>query len=513
MRLLLLVWSFVLLLSGVFLVEGAAPPIVPSPAIAVIAARDDARKFSYLDRIFIRYLWVPEEGRNRAFLRAASKLNYNLLSRDSEIQDVVEVTPWLWRIDVRDVRWRPSIWEEASRVDVFFHERFKAIKSFRKEYYWPGGYDRKGKFWSVGKYQENVKVGDVVDYSARWLPTKEIVELRKLLYTEVPILHAGWFLAQSSRQVSLRNKQTGIGYYDFLELKKRNDYFRLLGFNERVSKNIYREMRAALELSGISPQNRQIVRFQGASGGVWVTLDTSNQSGRGVAIQNLRDGEFKHEAEEWYGFLPNDLPATFLSDDKGVRQDFAPGDKLGLHDDSVLNESRDKRIHINLGCIRCHAGNILQPIDDYIRKTHRNALGLGAKKREDVLAARRQYFSDITKRLNRDVIKYAEKFTEATITPDFPKGLTPQRAVEIYARAYHAYADDKIYPEDAARELGVTKNRLMDILEWHHKNPKKVDLRLSPFLVKPKPLPISRLTWEDVYDQAQLLVAGYLQDR
>ncbi len=507
------VWLFWILFSGIVLVKSAGPlPVQSSPGIAVTAAYRDALTIPEQDRRYCLYLWVPEEGRLRAFLRAAFKLHFNLLSHDPEIQDVVEVTPWLWRIDVRDVRWPRPLLEKAAKSDIFFHEKFRALKSFRKQYYWPGGYDDREKFWPAGGYTESVKAGENVHVSARWLPTKDIVALRKLLYSEVPIVHAAWLFVQSARQLSLRNKQEGLGYYDFHGLKTRDDYFKVIGFNERLSRKLFREMRAALEFSGISPQNRQVVRLQGVSGGVWVTLDTSKQEGKGIAISRLKHGEFKHEAEEWYAHLPNDLPITFLSDNKGVRQDIAPGDKIGLHDDSVLNESRSKTLHINLGCIQCHAGNILQPLDDYVRKTYQNALGLGAKKREDVLIARRLYFSDITKRLQRDVLKYSEKFTEATVTPDFRKGLTPQRAAEIYARSFHAYATDKVFPEDAARELGVTKNRLMDILEWHHRNPKKVDPRLTPFLVKPKPLPISRLTWEDCYSQAQILIAGYLPD-
>src|SRR5207253_2525217 len=86
------------------------------------------------------------------------------------------------------------------------------------------------------------------------------------------------------------------------------------------------------------------------------------------AVRNLRRGDFRHQAEEHYLTLPNGLPVYFLGNAQGERQDSAP-DFIGS-DTSVLNVSRDGRIHVCLGCVRCHAGNVLQPIDDWARKNY-----------------------------------------------------------------------------------------------------------------------------------------------
>jgi hypothetical protein len=235
-----------------------------------------------------------------------------------------------------------------------------------------------------------------------------------------------------------------------------------------------------------------------------------------VPLRNLERGAFAHQIEEWYGRLPSGLPATFLADDRGVRQNNAPADAAGFRDNSPLNESNDGRIHVNLACLRCHAGKVLLPINDYARKVFREprALGIPAEPgKEDLARARtlqlqRQYLSALERPFRRDQEDYQDALTRATVTPDFPQGLLPQKAVEVYARSYHAYADDPVTRARAAAELGTTEVEWSAALAWGLREVKTLDVRLVPLEGK-DPLPLHRLTWEDVYAEAQKLLAAY----
>jgi hypothetical protein len=249
-----------------FLLASAAT--ASSPAEAVAAAAADVIRLPLKDRLFARYFWASAPPRERADLRAAFRLHVNLLSRESEMADVALVQPWLWRIDLRDVDWDPAVFENAAAIDVFFHTRVTLAQDAVVAGFWPGGVDRADKlFYKQGKFTQAKKKGDVVNVAAPWLDAKQINLLREQTMSETPIVEARWFLVQSARQLSLRNKQTGLGYYDFLQVRDRTGYFALIGLDEKASIKLKREIRAALDLSGVSQQNRQVVRLQSVTGG------------------------------------------------------------------------------------------------------------------------------------------------------------------------------------------------------------------------------------------------------
>lgn len=481
-----------------------AQPIESEIRKAVTIANQDAQQLSKLTDVqSIRYFWSYST--NDKF-KVSFQFHLNLLSRYNRIIRPVEVTPNLWRVDIDELKWDRATLEAAQFVDIFFHIRKRYKEEQTVKVYWPGGFDTlKKKSFDKKMYAVKFPVGKDIPLSAPWLPTTEIINLRELLYTEVPILNAEWFLVQSARQLSLANQQTGIGYYDFLGLKNRNDFFKLLRFNQKDAEEIYKEIKAVQEFSKVSPHPRQIVRYNSTSGPVWVALDTNKPLDKGISLNNLDN--FDHQIEEWYGFLYNGLPVTFLSDDKGNRQNNAPADAVGFHDNSPLNESRDGRIHVNLACIRCHAGSVLRPIDDYIRKIYKPPLALGDKDKQAYLKRQAQYFSNLEKWYKRDVADYQEAFTEATVTKEHPKGLTAQQAVEYYIKSYHNYADYPVTIEQAARELGVKQDIFLNKLNFFNKVIKGLDQRLAPFIAD-RPQPISRNTWEDVYPLAQQLLIG-----
>lgn len=505
----------------------AEPPPLSTPADAVLMAAQDIARVPYSDQPFQRYLWVvsPSDSYARTW-----KLHLNLLSRYSEMVGFVEIQPWLWRVDVRDPQWDANVWENAAKSDPFFHVRVKLKEDTVFRRYKPGP----SRFRSRASFLQRAKAGEQVTLSGPLLPVEAVNALRKATSSESPVLMAEWLFVQSATQRNLRNEDdSGIGYFDWLQVKDRADYFRLISFRIKESQLFGREFQAALEFSRISPQNRQIVRYLSIGGGVWATLDTDKQVNRGVALRNLKrkgKGAFKHNTEEWYGPLSNGLPATFLSDDKGNRQNVAPGDTHGLHDTSPANESNNKALQNNLGCMNCHAGQVLQPFRDDIRqqfaavtdpKTGKKVPGYllsGAINKKDEVEFRKLYLSDIYFWLAEDRRHYHRAFAAATIldlSDPLDKGLTAAAAAKAYSRAYYRYAIDPVTLSSSARELGVTRELWLSALRRYAKPldlPTLADIPLSRFLAE-EPLTISRLTWEDSFPLAQEILAVEIKAR
>ncbi len=496
------------------LLAGTGPPAsraVP-PAIAVMVAAQDLAKVHPDDQKTQRYLFDPYPSATRA---SVYNLHWNLVSREGEMQKLVRVRPWLYRIDLADFRLDAGVWENAAGQDPYFHRAVKLKRDTSFARYWPGGRDTKtGKFFSRKSYTAFRKKGALVSVHAAHLPAVELDYLRKTTYSEAPLLRADWLLAQSARQQNaLGRADAGLGYYDFLALKNLADYVKLVDLDvKNVGKTspFGREFRSALEQSGVSPNNRQIVRFPSRGGGGWVTIDTAKQKGDGIALRNLRPGEFsrKQQAQEWITPLPNGLPAYFTGDQDGKRADVVPGDKFGLHDDSPLNESRRRAIDPMISCISCHEGKVLKDFKDDVRAMNRPGtwLGLGTKKKKVDREFRRLYLSDVYFYLARDQRDYARAFGLAT------GGLEVGVAVRAYCRTFHAYSTDVVTHEMAARELGVSTRVWVNALRWYARPQgetyRLADVPLSRYLMK-KPLPLSRLTFEDSYSLAQDILAGY----
>lgn len=494
----------------------SAAPVVReaagSPAAAAALAYADARTLPKQDNYYHRWLWVSSDPKKRDDFLVVLKAHLNLLSTQSEFGTPVLIAPDVVRIDLRDygLQKKLNVWEKFADNDVFFHAPVKYLKDAEVAIYWPGGYDPvKEKDYERGWYDVAVKAGTTRHEAAPWLPRKEIDGLRAVSYSESPILMAEWFFVQTARQVSIRNKQEGTGYYDFLGLKSRDDFFKLTGTDEKKAIDLFKEWRAVVERSGISQQNRQIVGLGAVTGRVWGTLDTFTQAGKGQAKRNLRRGEFAHDAEEWYGFLANGLPITFLANAKGEAQESAP-DKIGP-DDSALRVGKDARVHANLSCIRCHGvkSDMLQPVSDWARRTFRQGgvLQLADKDKEVTLELKRQYLSDLDRALRRDREDYADAVARVTQSKLHPKGLTSAQFTKLYGEAWNRYVEDQISAADAARELGTTEARLVANLKKYAKARGGGDLILAAFIDEPAGK-LSRLEWEDSYALAATVAAG-----
>lgn len=496
--------------------EAAAVALVDLEKIAAadkLLPKDHVVKYGP-DAPFMRYFWVSTAAKDRDDFLAAFCVHLNLLSREGVIRWPVAIAPDVLRIDVRDYGWdrgKLAVWEKTAALDFVFHQKAKLERDAVIDQHWPGGASASGKEFERGVYEQNKKAGDVIDVPAVWLPQNATDGLRKLTYSESPVLMAEWFFVQSARQVSLRNKQEGLGYYDFLGLQTRDDFFSLTGTDPDVAKRVLAHWRAVVTKSGISQQGRQVVALGSHARRVWGTLDTFTQQAKGVPQRNLREGEFSHDAEEWYGFLPNGLWVTFLSNNKGEAAESAP-DKIGP-DDSPLNRGRDHRVHANLSCVRCHSADkdMLRPIDDWVRRTFRKGgpLSLTDPDKRTAQELESQYLRDLEELIGDDRALYARWVKRATTSAAHPEGLTALAVGKLYAEAWSRYADEDVSLEDAARELGCEPKKLADGIRRHAQAPNRgaTDLVLSSFIDNP-PQKLRRLDWEDSYQLAMTLSLG-----
>lgn len=430
----------------------------PSQALAV--AFSDCRKLSPDAQQHVRYLSfynVPLVDLPTA--RKVVTFQLNAVSRNAEIRFPVSVRPDLFRIDLREYQISTKVWDKLAESDPYFHV------TVREQ--WPGGIDPvDGLNYKAGTY---LRPG----VSAPWLDPN-IVVLSSMTYSKAPLLRADWWFVQAARQLNLNNQDAGTGYYDFLGIKNRDDFFKLIVMNEKDSRKIGRDIKAAVDKSGVAKQNRQIIRLQSLTGGSWVTLDTSNSTGRGNAVRNLKDGDYDHEAEEHFGVLPNRLPVVLLCDKGGKLQPSAP-DFIGV-DDSPLRTGKDARIHVGKNCWNCHLSESgLRSIDDWARRTLQKPLGLQAVSYDDFTTLNRQYFSSLVRDLKADRSVYEEAFLECC-------GMKPAELAKAFAAQWDWYAERDRTLADMAVEIGTTAPLLLTALKAEALTVGYADLPFSGFL-------------------------------
>lgn len=486
----------------------AAPDVVIrdvlSPRLAVAAALADLDAQNSDDQPFHRYLYLPI-GEETFF--PALRLHVNLISREAQLAYPKQVIPGLWRVDLRDYQWNAKVFEKLADIDPYFHRKQDqaVIETVEVDVDQQYGYtDAYGKWHDteIRREKQKKQIKRVVSKNLLYVPNgaTQLAGLALLTQSKVPIVRADWFLVQSARQISLNNKQTGAGYYDFLELRNRDDYFKLIGENENEAVRLQSEVRAVVSESGISAQNRQIVQTGVIQGKHWTTLDVFDQSGAGVAINHLRRGEFNHDAEEHYAPLANGLPVTFLCDAKGVRQDSAP-DKLGGNK-APLNTSADLRIHVNLSCMQCHGAAVLMGVQDDVRPVYTGKLKTLSKDKNVDLELRRQYGQNLNNKLDKDRNDYQEVFSRTT-------GKSVKDTINLYSEAFTGYAYKRVDLKTAATEFGVSEQGLLKGLKDAAQRLGAGDFRTDPFLKEP-PISIPRLNFEDAFQDTQDRLYGVL---
>lgn len=481
------------ILMALLALLGTASAWAGSPGEAVAAAHADAVRLDPAARPLVRYLslYAVPEGRRKEF-RQVLAFHLNSLSREAELAAVREVSPDLVAVTWKDYGWDPATWERLAGADPYFHQKVKLQADAVVRTVWPGG-KQKGEFFKAGTYREARKAGEVLDAAAAWLPTKEISELREYLLSEAPVLRADWFVFQTAIQAD-----RVAGYYDWLGLgKKQADFEKLIGADVKESRRLKREVAGILARSGITLQNRGILRFQSITGGYWVTQDFKTSVGRRNVLR-LLDGDLDPpggDASEQYGVLPNGLFAFWLQNAAGERQDTAP-DFIASDHQTVSN---DRRIHAGKSCVTCHLEG-LRPIDDYARKLYRGSVKLVSPDYDRYLRLRQLYLSDLDRWLSRDRADYSEALLRVS-------GLKPAELARNYGRVWDAYAEADLTLADAAREIGVGEKQLVDVLRGYAKSAGVIDPVLAA-LVQDPAIPIRRDHWEEVYGVVHGLMRG-----
>ena len=305
----------------------------------------------------------------------------------------------------------------------------------------------------------------------------------------MPILRGDWFISRISSQ----NGREGTGYYDFLGIKDREAFDKLVGLNVKESQRVKREVAAIVQDSGVANFSRQIFRFQSLTGGYWETRDviTDNRDARNA--QRQLDQDYRFEATENYGYLPNGVFAYFLGDAAGKRQNSAPD---GIGSDTTA-PGRNKKIEIGISCVRCHVEG-LRPIEDWGRKLFAGGIKLGSTDPDKLRRLKQLYLSELQEKLEEDRIQYTRTLKRLT-------GWKPEEASKKIGKTWEWYTERRLLPVDAARDIGVTEAEYIEALKAEAKKNPLFDQVLASHLAG---LPIRSDAWEEVYVIAATIAGG-----
>lgn len=433
--------------SAVFLAFAFLQPDAKllSPADSILAAHADLVKLPG-NREYVRYLSlynIPAEKRETIIRNLNGRCN--LLSRQVDIKPV-QIVPnthgSLVRINLLDYDWNVAVWEGL--IDPYF----STVVEKKYEAYWEGGvWKDDGRYYPSGsfKYYKYNRVQAL----APWLAETEegarrVAEVSLWTRSKMPIVRADWFLRETAIQEGRK-----VGYYDFLGIKNQKDFEKAVRFNAELASQL--EHRRSVVFSGIALQPRRIERTATVLGGLWRTFDNERAVDQNNPLK-LLDDDFKFEATEQIAPLPNGLPAFYLGDNKGNRQNKAPdqiigGDRTG-HDN-------DTRLHICLSCIRCHFGFAKNEMG--VKEA--NFTKIGKLKSTDYYKFQelsRQYTRDIAGPIQKDRANYQAAIKTAT-------GLEPFDFASDFAKIYAEY-EGAVTPERAAVDLGTTKEKLLKAL-------------------------------------------------
>lgn len=445
--------------AGVILLLLTAPFVQASGYHDATAdALKDFATLSPVEKFNAVYFWlgdVPEDDRP-GFIKAFAG-HVNSLSRDpaaSFPQVVAKKDLSILRVDGSRYDWFRGTVKQLTDANPY------GVVQVKLTFPWHGG----------------VWPGDGVHYAAKAFD-HDIV---------LPFVPARWFVWQTGIQADRKP-----GYYDFLGLTKRDDFDKLIGFNRKVFEDARRsEYLEAAAKSGVAKQPRRVGIFPAIEGRKYVTFDSALAIKGKNPLRVLND-DFKHDAEELIGFLPNGFLVWFLCTDKGVRQDSAPdfigGDKTSL--------SNDSRIHINKSCLGCHYRKEFGGHHGVVEfKPHfRELFAKSPLLSPDYFAledVRKKYTRAFSKAIEVDRSLHAEAVLQAT-------GLEADLWAKQVTSIFDVY-DAGATAREAALFLGCSEKTVVRMLERYAKSTGQLDLVLGLF-VSGKAIP--RDQYHEVYPE------------
>ena len=425
----------------------------PHPADAIAAALRVAKAEPNPKNV--RFLWLghhEEKSREATWRALAGHLNQ--LCRESEIVKCEPAGGWsgeLLRIDPADFGWPLEVWEKLADQEPYLHVGVKVTIA------WDGF---KWVDNGTGEHKRTIRRVAL----APWvLDTPErlaaATDLAALSGSNVPVVMADWFLWQTCQQA-----ERVPGYYDFLGIKNQKDFEKLIGFS-REAMGKRKELLEVVAKSGVARQPRRIAAFPTIGRmHLWKTFDNQLAEGERNPLRVLTD-EFKFDASEEFGPLPNGFWTWGLFAADGTRQDSAP-DFIGPDKTSPSN---DGRIHVCLSCVRCHysPGNGgragIQGIDGWSRHLFREGgtTPLQSPSPDKLRELRQKYLRDLAGPVDDDRRIHRRSVLEAT-------GLEPDEWSAAFAKLYASH-DADVGLDRAAADCGVTPARLREAMDAKRK--------------------------------------------
>jgi hypothetical protein len=483
----------------------AAPAPTLSPPQALQLAYRDVVTLGPPLRPYALYVWigphVPDEG-----LDLVTRVLSGMVNGMSQEADLVplRVVPGsggrLLSLSLLDYRWSPRTVDQFARTDPYFYEIVTE--------HWPGGGG-----WARGDYRVPALAAYAAEGPAREPARDLLAQVQGKGRRQVPIVSLTSFVFQTF--VSTNGPPT---YNDFLGVKTENDFFRVTGVRADEDERFEQNLLAIIAESGIAYEPRAVEKREKIGGALWRTHDFAKAIAGQNPFQNLgRDGKTlraKADAHEDYAHLPNNLWAMGLFNGAGAAQNNAP-DTITTGD-GTTTDTRDHRVHLPLGCIRCHTRGGMQDLDDWVRNLQQPpplpplALQVGNKANpkdlesalQEALRLRRQYGPSLLPALEQGRARYAAALLEVT-------GMQPHEYAAAVGKVWRLIAEPHIDSAWAARDLGVSEESLVACLEREITVQGGTDVFLSQFR-KPRDQQkgYQLRQWLEAYPRAQRLLRG-----
>jgi hypothetical protein len=468
-----------------------------APQEGLAAALTDARTLDKTTAYATRYLdltHLPQK--DFEFYSKVLTLHVNLLSREATLaQPRALVNAQVLAIDLRDYAIETLVWERLIKREPYYHET-RIITEYGPATTAANQYGQQVQTKGAAKTVRKV-------YPARHLPPKAIQELYALTYSEVPVVLGDWFFAMTAVAADRGGIGQGFGYYDFLGMKNRGDYFKLIGFDEKDWRGIISEIGAVVlaHNSGVAQNDRLVVRRGAVDGWAWFTLDffDSNRDERNPLAILDRDKGLKHQAERHFGRLPNGLPVVIACDEKGVLQETAP-DKIGP---DTTAHGNDKRIHSSKSCLSCHSNGFLKDVPDEVRAiyTVNKEKGynlLTSPVKEEQLKLQRIYLRDMQQHIDSDRAVYARAVQACN-------GQDVKTACGDYREGYERYILEAVTAAQVASGVGLSpEDFTRRLLAYRSSDPLASHVLAALSVGRP----ITRTNYEALYPLLQQLTRG-----
>lgn len=352
---------------------------------------------------------------------------------------------------------------------------------------------------------------------------EQSVLMQGLMHTNASIVRYDYFITKALSTLD------GGMYYDFVGIEKnpvgktaQEAFLESLGADEDVVKKLRSDQRVAMFRSNVTGKPRRIDAFQGSgirpgsgTGLITITYDLSNENvdPSSDPIRNLLD--FKDDAREVIAERPNGLHIFALFAGDGSLQDSAPDNIVKDH---TIPAPHTARLQSAISCIRCHGPHDgLQPFENDVQKMLSGLLDVFGDTKSngsipetlDRLAG--LYAGDLTKPINRSKDDYSDAVYKAT------SGMTVSAVSAAVSDIYADYNYKLVDATKACEELGfdVSESQSVKLMTKLVPPLQQDEIGISPedpiIGALKAGLKVNRYQWEQVYGDAALRSKGAIR--